>query len=70
MVRSRGQGCQVASGGHPGGYPPPPLPVRYVLIAVIGLEEYLRDMVTPFPRNDRLFDRNPDLLTIMTMFLT
>ena len=49
---------------------PLPLPVRYVLIAVIGLEEYLRDMVALFPQNDRPFDRNPDLLTIMTMFLT
>ena len=49
---------------------PSPLPVRYLFIAVTVLEEYLRDMVTPFPASDRPFDRNRDLLTIKTIFLT
>jgi hypothetical protein len=70
MVRSRGQGYCYLLAVTPEVTPPPPPPVRYLLIAVIGLEEYLRDTVTPFPQNDRPFDRKLDLLTIMTIFLT
>jgi len=49
---------------------PSSLLVRYLFIAVTVLEEYLSDTITPFPASDRPLDRNLDLLTIMTMFLT
>jgi hypothetical protein len=68
MVRSGGQGAGYLLAVTPE-VTLSLLPVRYLFIAVIGLEEYLIDVVTSFPGNDRPSDRILDLLTIMTMLL-
>lgn len=55
MVRSGGQGAGYLLAVTPE-VTLSLLLVRYLFIPVIGLEEYLRGMVTPFPRNNRPFD--------------